>query len=115
MEIFSDDGTGLVSVAIGTSMLLGTFGWFGVGFGTMTDCTNKYGCTETSCPPCATAARWINVGGIAQWVLALMGVVVLMGGPRVVHHPDLALSGAALLAMSVLTIVGTTWRAKRSY
>ena len=82
METLSDHGTGLVSVAIGTALLLGTFGWFGVGFGTMTDCTNKYGCTETKCPPCVTAARWINAGGIAQWVLAGMGVVVLVGGRR---------------------------------
>jgi hypothetical protein len=115
MKTLSDDGTGLVSVAIGTSLLLGTFGWFGVGFGMMTDCTNKYGCTETGCPPCATTEHWINAGGIAQWVLAGSGVVVLVRRRRADQHADLALSGAALLAMSVLTMVGTTWRARQSY
>jgi hypothetical protein len=115
MKTLSDDGTGLVSVAIGTSLLLGTFGWFAVGFGTMTDCTSKYGCTETNCPPCATAERWINAGGIAQWALAGTGVVVLTRRRRAKQHPDLALCGAALLAMSVLTMVGTTGRAQKSY
>ena len=115
MKTLFDGGTVFVSVAIGTSLLLGTFGWFAVGFGTMTDCTNKYGCTETNCPPCATTARWINAGGIAQWVLAGMGVVVLVLRRRAEQHADLAVWGAALLAMSVLTMVGTTWRANRSY
>ena len=115
MKALSDDGTGLVSVAIGTSLLLGTLGWFGVGFGMMTDCSNKYSCTETGCPPCATAEHCINAGGIAQWVLAGMGVVVLVRRRRAKQHADLAACGAALLAMSVLTMVGTTWRAHQSY
>ena len=115
MKTLSDDGTGLVSAAIGTSLLLGTLGWFAVGFGTMTDCTSKYDCTETNCPPCAATLHWINAGGIAQWVLAGTGAVVLARRRRAQPHPDLAFRGAALLAASVLTMVGTTWRANQSY
>ena len=115
MKTLFDGGTVFVSVAIGTSLLLGTFGWFAVGFGTMTDCTNKYGCTETNCPPCATTLHWINAGGTAQWLLAGTGVVVLVSRRRGKQHPDLALCGAALLATSVLTMAGTTRRANQSY
>ena len=63
-----------MTVAICCCVLLGTVGWFAVGFGTMTDCTNSYSCSTQSCQPCAVAGRWINVGGIAQWLLAGLGV-----------------------------------------
>jgi hypothetical protein len=108
-------GVALVSVAIGTCLMLGTFGWFALGFGMMTDCTNNYGCTETGCTPCATTGRWINAGGLAQLVLAGIGVVVVVLGLRANQRAFLVVVGAALLAMSTLTIVGTTWRAQESY
>ena len=84
-----------------------------VGFGLMTDCTNSYGCTETGCTPCADTENWVNAGGIAQLVLAGMGVVVLV--LKIKRRPNLAITGAVLLATSVLTMVGTTWRAQESY
>ncbi|HET7327597.1 MAG TPA: hypothetical protein VFJ14_09975 [Nocardioidaceae bacterium] len=115
MKALSIAGIVLVSVAIGTCLLLGTFGWFAVGFSMMTDCTNNYNCTATSCTPCATTGRWINAGGIAQWVLAGMGVVVLRTGMRAKQRAYLVGGGGMLLAMSVLTIAGTTWLAQESY
>jgi hypothetical protein len=111
----SDTGVVLVSVAICIALLLGTLGWFMVGFGMMTDCTNNYSCTMTGCPPCATTEHWLNAGGIAQFVLAGTGVVVLVLSLRVKQRPNLAVSGAVLLVMSVLTMVSTTWRAQESY
>jgi len=115
MKTLSVAGIVLVSVAIGTCLLLGTFGWLAVGFGIMTDCTNNYGCSKTGCTPCVTTGRWINAGGIAQFVLAGMGVTGLVRGLRAKQRAYLAVGGAALLATSVLTILGTTWRAQESY
>lgn len=108
-------GVALVSLAIGTCVLLGTLGWFVVGFGTMTDCTTNYSCTETGCAPCASAARWINVGGLAQLGLAGAGIAALVRGLRRRRPATLLLGGATILAMSVLTALGTTWLAQESY
>ncbi|WP_243058478.1 hypothetical protein [Nocardioides sp. SR21] len=108
-------GVVLVSLAIGVCMLLGSLGWFAVGFGMMTDCTNNYSCTETGCPPCGTTERWINAGGITQWILAGAGVVVLVLGARSGRAATLIGGGAVLLVVSTLTIVGTTWRASESF
>lgn len=98
-----------------SGLLLGTLGWFAVGFGIMTDCTNNYHCTETSCGPCVTTERWINAGGITQWVLAGIGVAASVRGLRAKRRAHLAVGAAALVAMSVLTIVAMTWRAQESY
>jgi hypothetical protein len=81
----------------------------------MTDCTTSYDCTETGCPPCAAAEHWIDVGGIAQWLLAGLGVLVLVLGLRAKRPTYLALGGVAVLALSWLAIVNTTSRAQDSY
>lgn len=104
-----------IAIAIGACLLLGTVGWFAVGFGIMTDCTNNYSCSQTGCTPCATTGRWINTGGIAQFVLAGIGVALLVRGLAAKPRAHLAVGAVALLAMSVLTMVGTTWRAQESY
>ncbi len=115
MKTASVAGVILASVAIGTCLLLGTFGWFAVGFGVMTDCTDDYGCSSTGCSPCANAGRWINLGGITQLVLAGAGFAVLVRAWRAKRARHLSLWGAALLAASVLIVAGTTWRAQDSY
>lgn len=107
-------GVILVSVAIVTCLLLGTLGWFVIGFGVLTDCTNMYSCSSSGCAPCATARGWVGVGGVAQLVLAGAGVAVLIR-PSTRRPRDLAVSAVALLALSVLTIVGTTTAARGSY
>ena len=101
----------LVVIAIATCLFLGTVGWLAVGFSVMTDCTNNYSCSTTSCAPCATSGRWINVGAVVQLALAAVGVVVLLRRVR----RRLAIIGAGLLALSVLTVVGTTLLAQESY
>ncbi len=108
-------GLVLLSFAIAVCFLFGTLGWFSIGFGMMTDCTNNYNCTTTGCEPCAHAGRWINAGGIAQWVLAVLGVVVLVRGVRAKRWGQLMFGGAAIVVISVLTLVGTTWRANESF
>ena len=104
-----------VAVATAVCVLFGTIGWFAVGFGVMTDCTNNYSCSTTGCAPCATTGRWINVGGLAQQLLAAAGVAVLIRGQRTRQSGRLASGGAVLLVSSVLIMVGTTWEAERSY
>ncbi len=108
-------GIVLVSVAIATSLFLGTLAWFAVGFGTMTACTNDYSCSSTGCAPCATTGRWINAGGITQWVLAGAGVVALSRRRTRERPGTLAITGVALVTLSVLTFVGSTWAAQESY
>lgn len=108
-------GIVLVLVAIATCLLLGTFGWFAVGFTTMTDCTNNYSCSQTGCKPCVTTSRWITGGAAAQWLLAATGVAVLIRGTRVKQPTYLEIGGAVLLAVSAMVFVGTTWRAQESY
>jgi len=108
-------GVVLVSFAIGVCVLLGTLGWFAVGFGTMTDCTDNYSCSATGCPPCRETALWINVGGVIQWVLAAAGVVILVRGRRSKRWLSLLGGGAAVLAVSALVFLGTTSQASKSY
>lgn len=109
-------GVVLVALAIATSVVLGTLGWFVVGLGVMTDCTNDYSCSSTGCAPCAATSRWITAGGITQLALAVSGAVVLvraMGTGR--GRAGLPLVGVALLAASAGTIVATTSAAEASY
>ena len=108
-------GTALVALAIGTCLLLGTVGWFSVGMGLMTECTNNYSCSPTSCAPCTTAGRWITAGGIGQLGLAALGAVALVRGLRARRAGSLLGAGAALLTVAGLTMVGTTSLARSSY
>jgi hypothetical protein len=108
-------GLVLLTIAISICVLLGSLGWFAIGFGMMTDCTNNYSCTTTGCPPCDDTKRWINAGGVAQWVLAGVAVAVLISGVRANRGIPLLIGGVTVLVMSALTIVGTTWRADASY
>jgi multisubunit Na+/H+ antiporter MnhB subunit len=107
-------GIVLVSLGVALCLLLGTLGWFAVGFGTMTGCTNDYSCTETGCPPCRTTGTWINLGGVVQLLLATAGIVLLVLATRIRPHL-LAAAGLALLVLSVLAFVGTTWAAQHWY
>jgi len=104
-----------VAVATAICLLFGTIGWFVVGFGVMTDCTNNYSCSTTSCSPCATTELWINAGALAQQLLAAAGIVVLVRGLRTSQIGLLASSGVFLLVSSPLIILGTTWLAQGSY
>jgi hypothetical protein len=102
-------------VAIAVSLVLGTVGWFFVGFGVMTDCTNDYSCGSGGCSPCATTGRLINVGGVVQLLLAAAGVAVLVRGLRGRRSGSLARGGAVVLVASVVVFAGSTTLAQRSY
>lgn len=108
-------GLVLVSLAIAVCVLLGTLGWFAVGFGMMTECTNNYSCTATGCPPCDTTERWINAGGVVQWLLAAAGLAVLLLGIRSKRWLPLLSGGAVLLVVAPLAFLATTTQASRSH
>src|SRR6478735_2010931 len=105
----------LVTIAIATCVLFGTIGWVAIGFGVLTDCTDNYSCSATSCAPCRTTGLWINAGGLAQVLLAGAGVGLLVRGLRTRQTAPLACGGAVLLVASVVIIAGTSWQAQRSY
>jgi len=104
-----------MTAAICCCVLLGTVGWFAVGFGTMTDCTDSYSCSTQGCPPCAAAGRWINLGGIAQWLLAGLGVGLLVRSVRDARVSRLMIGAAVILSASAITALGTSSRASESY
>lgn len=114
-RLLTAGGVTLVLLAIVASLALGTLGWFVLGFATLTECTNNYSCTTTGCDPCAESAVWISTGGGVQLVLAVVGIAVLVRGLRARRHATLLVGGAALLVVSALTVVGTTWRAQESF
>lgn len=105
----------LVTAAIGTCLLFGTLGWFVIGFGVLTECTDYYSCSATNCAPCATTGLWINVGGLGQLLLASAGVGLLISRLRTQRSGWLAGGGAVLLLSSALLVLGTTWQAQGSY
>ena len=98
-----------VRLALAVSLLLATFGGFGVAFGTMTACTNDYSCTVTACASCATADSWVTAGWAAQAVLfgvavALAVLAAFRVRPRAVRAAAQALPvlGLALLVAAAL-------------
>ena len=105
----------LATLAIATSLLFGTLGWFAVGFGVMTDCTSNYVPGELGSPPCTATGLWINAGALAQQLLAAAGVGVLVRGLRTKQSGPLASGGLIVLVSSVLIMVGTTRGAEGSY
>lgn len=111
----SGAGILLMSIAIGTCVLLGTLGWFMVAFGMMTDCTNDYSCTTTGCPPCDPARRWLDIGAVVQLALAGLGIAGLVRARRRRVFRHLGACGVALLVTSAVVITGTTRQAQQSY
>jgi hypothetical protein len=81
----------------------------------MTDCTNSYSCSTTSCSPCATTGLWINAGGLAQLLLAAAGIGLLVRAVRMKQSRKLTSGGLVVLMSSVLIVIGTTWLAQSSY
>ena len=108
-------GAVLLSLAIAGCLLLGTVGWFAIGFGMLTACTNDYSCTSNGCPPCAGVEHWLTAGAVAQWALAGLGGVLLFVGLRGRQSLRLVIGTIAIVAASATVVVGTTWRASESY
>lgn len=63
-------------VAGGAGLVLGTLGYYFIGFGIATSCTNVH----ESVHGCDAMYRWMHVGRIGQWVLVLPVIAVLVVG-----------------------------------
>ncbi|RBY92351.1 hypothetical protein DQ244_08790 [Blastococcus sp. TBT05-19] len=102
-------------ISLAVVLLLATFGSFGAGFGIMTDCTNTFSCTVTSCSPCATADGWLTGGWIAQGVLLLAGVVLAVLSARRVRLPAVRRAALVLGPLAAVLFVVTTTVATTSF
>jgi hypothetical protein len=115
MRLLTFLGAFAMILAICCCVLLGTVGWFVVGFGVMTDCTDNYSCSTQGCSPCAGAGRWLEIGAITQWLLAALGVGVLVRTVADARVSRLLICAPVILLASAITFVGTNWRANESY
>jgi hypothetical protein len=107
---------GLVSVAWAVTFVLGTWGWFAVGFGIGSSCTDDFSCGYGSCAPCAKAHAWVTAGGIGQWVLAAAGVVFLVVGlRRPVWRPAATIAACGLIPIAAIWFAVSTEIAQRSF
>jgi hypothetical protein len=86
--------------ALAEAVLLGTIGWWGVGFGVGSTCTDDFSCGSTSCAPCASFNAWWIAGGVGEWVLGVAAVVLLIFGLR---RPGVR-RGAAFTAWSLVPL-----------
>jgi hypothetical protein len=95
---------------------LGTFGWFLNAFGIGSDCTDKYSCGSGSCRPCGTAHAWVWAGGIGEWVLLALAVVILVLGQRLPRwRRAVAIAALAVMLLAVGWYAASTTLAERSY
>jgi hypothetical protein len=69
-------------LAGGLAALLGSLGFFVVGFGVGSNCTDQFDCGRDTCAPCAASLSWINAGAIGQWALVIAVIVLLITGLR---------------------------------
>ncbi len=103
-----------MSVSLAVVLSLATIGSFAAGFGVMTGCTNTYGCTTVSCPPCTTTSTWLNVGWTAQGVLLVLGVALTVLGARRIQLRAVRSAALLLGPVSIGLFTVTTWLAVRS-
>ncbi|MGY1706284.1 hypothetical protein ACI79C_17100 [Geodermatophilus sp. SYSU D00697] len=105
----------LLIASLTVVLTLATLGSFGASFGVMTQCTDTYSCTVTSCRPCQTAGTWLDVGWIAQGVLLVVGVVSTVLSARRVRARAVRLGALLLGAGSLVLFAATTSLAARSF
>lgn len=104
----------LVLGALSLVLLLATLGSFGAWFGLMTQCTDTYSCTTTSCLPCRDTRTWLDLGWAVQGVLLLVGAALAVLGARCVHVHAARLGALLLGLTSTVLFTVTTVLAVRS-
>jgi hypothetical protein len=100
-----------LGVSLAVVGLLATVGSFAAGFGVMTDCTDTFSCTETTCSPCATTSTWLAWGWAVQGALLLIAVVVTVLAARRRHLRTARWIAWVLAPLSIALYVLTTWQA----
>jgi len=104
------------SLALVEAVALGAVGWWAVGFGVGSNCTDDFSCGSTSCAPCASFNAWWVAGGIGQWVLAVAGLALLvLGLRRPAWRRFAALAAWSLIPLAIAWIVIWTVQAEHSF
>jgi hypothetical protein len=81
----------------------------------LTDCTNTYSCTVTSCTPCAGTNAWLTAGWIGQGALLLVGLVLAVLAALRIRPGAVRVFAVALGPVSVALIVVTAAAAVLSF
>jgi hypothetical protein len=95
--------------------LLATIGSFAASFGVMTDCTDTYSCTVTSCRPCSPTSAWLTIGWVVQGALLLLGTGLAVFGARRTDVRAVRQGAVLLGTTSIVLFAVTTWLAVRSF
>jgi len=86
----------VLAAALGA--VLGTLGWFGVGFGQGTVCTDFNEAPHA----CDALYNWLKVGLIGQWVLVLIsGLVLAVGRRRLQSRKAARIAAWVMVALTV--------------
>jgi len=96
----------------GVGLALGTMGYWFVGFGIATSCTDVH----ESVHGCDAMYRWLHVGRIGQWVLVLAVIAALVVG-RVwpASRKVIAVTTWALAVLAVAWFAFYMYRANSSF
>ena len=104
------------TVALTEALALATVGWWAVGFGVGSTCTDDFSCVSSSCAPCASFNAWWIAGGIGQWILVVAAVVLLVLGLR---RPGMrrvaAITAWSLIPLAIAWIAIWTVQAEHSF
>jgi hypothetical protein len=104
------------TAALAEAVPLATVGWWGVGSGVGSTCTDDFSCGSISCAPCALFNVWRIAEGIGQWVLVVAALVLLVLGLRCPGTRRAAAAGAwSLIPLAIAWMVIWTVHAKRSF
>lgn len=96
------------------AILLGTLGFFAVGFGMGTMCTDFADTKSTD--HCQTLTRWLTAGQVGQGLCAITAVVLLVLAPRrPQNRRTMAACGAGLLILTLAVFACTSYGGYRSY
>jgi hypothetical protein len=103
-------------LALAVTVPLGSLGWFILGIGVGTGCTNHYSCGSVFCPPCRVAETSVDAGGGAQWLLAVAALALLIAGlRRPAARRRLAVWAWALTPLAIAWIILAAVVAEHSY
>jgi len=104
------------TVAVAETVALGTVGGWGVGFGVGSTCKDDFSCGSTSCARCASFNAWWIAGGIGQWVLVVVALVLLvLGWRRPGSRRVTAIAAWSLIPLAIAWIVFWTVQAEPSF
>jgi hypothetical protein len=91
----------LAGIALGLAVLLGVVGYFFVGFGMATTCTDRF----LSGDRCETLYHWLNANAIGQLIIAVTAAALIIAVRRTPRRRQRTLCAVAIL----LILLSPTW------